>query len=80
MVQVELEPDNNNVVKPRNKSVMSSSTRLEKSGFLHQTVKKLDEKRSLWLYKKKVNKIEETMDFLLENYKMQIALEQGKYR
>ena len=42
MVQVELEPDNNNVVKPRNKSVMSSSTRLEKSGFLHQTVKKLE--------------------------------------
>ena len=36
MVQVELEPDNNNVVKPRNKSVMSSSTRLEKSGFLNQ--------------------------------------------
>ena len=33
MTQVELEPDNNNVVKPRNKTVMSSSTRLEKSGF-----------------------------------------------
>ena len=41
MVQVELEPDNNNVVKPRNKSVMSSSTRLEKSGFLRQAVQTL---------------------------------------
>ena len=53
MVQVELEPDNNNVVKPRSKSVMSSSTRLEKSGFLNQTAQTLDEKKT---FMKKVYK------------------------
>ena len=68
MVQVELEPDNNNVVKPRNKSVMSSSTRLKKSGFLHQTVQTLDEKRSLWLlWKKYINRIKSLTFEITEN-------------
>ena len=54
MVQVELEPDNNNVVKPRNKSVMSSSTRLEKSGFLRQAVQTLNIKGLYGFYAKKM--------------------------